>query len=821
MSSAQAASTNGVPSDSVSINTVPADGSAPKKRGRPRKLNPDGTPAVTRPPKFNPDGTPTAKRKRISNGDGSILEVSADGLLSQSHAIPKRKKLKPNPDCTPIEKRPVGRPRKVLFDTDGNPIETPPQPKVILDPDGNPIERPPKAKKLKSVPPQSEDPTAQGTSVAAASTQGGGEPQPMTLSQALTDVSTMLEGAQAGPSSRPDASATPAADFLRMLEAEATSAGPSSQIKFRDSQQGGPKVKNPKRVKAAQASWGAWRDRLAGSDTHASIALDEAPAASSSESQQADLSSRPEAKRVTISSPSSSPVKKIKKARLSNSVISLSPKRIIDLSGGRSVQASLKDDDVITPTKVFLAQSKASNFKKNGSASQMPKPRVSFTGPDFPTSPDATANDFERDAPENIAAAMLTPITALPAMSSQNEPSAIPDKSKRRETSTDAPTRFGKRREPPSPEPDSSATRLRSSSVPRPLSAPSSEPSNGRANPLRHAPSVSSPLSIRSSKEVISHGNSSTHARSPSTPLRSPTPRPRLTPFVEIVSPVRARRASNPLRKQKPGSTRYAHSPLVVQRRPALSRPIKHRLPRPPVDRAVVVIPISRRRRNALIQKGYYGKRAIVTVLTLDPFRDDYSDEDHVVRRHPHIPLRPKIVASKLQTARYARPRSPEMVPLRFATRPGPVLEGPLASVLDESTLTKRVCEMPCGWKGCDAVLGSEELLKKHVEFRRHAEQGGSKLGVSTAEIEIDLTYTNIQGLSRNETLYRCHWASCKGPSFSRLEGLKQHLTARHISPVLHCPWTGMSNRLLSLTSDCELRFANVSLLARVGSWLA
>lgn len=106
-----------------------------------------------------------------------------------------------------------------------------------------------------------------------------------------------------------------------------------------------------------------------------------------------------------------------------------------------------------------------------------------------------------------------------------------------------------------------------------------------------------------------------------------------------------------------------------------------------------------------------------------DPFRDDYSEDEEVIRRKAYIPLRPKVI-SKINTARYSRARSPEMVPDRFTARPGPALVEPFVNVLSQKTLTLRLCELECGWKGCNAILGSEALLKKHVEIREHAKQG-------------------------------------------------------------------------------------------------
>lgn len=86
---------------------------------------------------------------------------------------------------------------------------------------------------------------------------------------------------------------------------------------------------------------------------------------------------------------------------------------------------------------------------------------------------------------------------------------------------------------------------------------------------------------------------------------------------------------------------------------------------------------------------------------------------------------------SRMSKAYNARPIQPEPLPLRFLIRAGPGIIEPWKSILDENTLLLRAAEHECGWKGCDAVLGSEDLLKRHVEIRRHAAQGQFRGGVS------------------------------------------------------------------------------------------
>ncbi|KAK4686303.1 N-acyl-phosphatidylethanolamine-hydrolyzing phospholipase D, partial [Tremellales sp. Uapishka_1] len=201
-------------------------------------------------------------------------------------------------------------------------------------------------------------------------------------------------------------------------------------------------------------------------------------------------------------------------------------------------------------------------------------------------------------------------------------------------------------------------------------------------------------------------------------------------------------------------------------------------LPRPPVDRLKVVLPIRRRRRAELIARGVY-----------HAFRDDDSDSEQLVRRRRGpVALRPmKAVGfSKFAHLRHVRPRIPEEVPQRFLSRPGPAIIEPWRSLLEEKSLLKRMVRRPCCWKGCDAVLGSEDLLRRHVASRGHALQGKF-----------------MTGSFGNQALYKCHWGPCEGPCFLSQQELSQHLAAKHVSSNLNCPY-----------EDCDLTFHNVSRLA-------
>jgi hypothetical protein len=53
----------------------------------------------------------------------------------------------------------------------------------------------------------------------------------------------------------------------------------------------------------------------------------------------------------------------------------------------------------------------------------------------------------------------------------------------------------------------------------------------------------------------------------------------------------------------------------------------------------------------------------------------------------------------------------------------------------------------PCEWKGCDAVLGSEDLLMKHIRVRNHAEQG--KFGAGVSNRVIDMTVVMADTIQR------------------------------------------------------------------------
>ncbi|EIW68743.1 hypothetical protein TREMEDRAFT_63204 [Tremella mesenterica DSM 1558] len=277
-------------------------------------------------------------------------------------------------------------------------------------------------------------------------------------------------------------------------------------------------------------------------------------------------------------------------------------------------------------------------------------------------------------------------------------------------------------------------------------------------------------------------------------------PKRRLVPFVELVSPSsrvfpdQARSLRSASMGPKPTGKFVSRKPTILVKKvpnpkkpvivPKIHRPEKaatvvnvRRKRLRAVNRARVVMTISRRRRARLIQAGRY-----------DPFRDDDSDSEGIIHRGH---LRPKIPLPKTDASRWARPRSPEPIPKRFVHRPGPNLLEPYRSLLTEDTLPRRAIAHECGWKGCDAVLASEWHLQRHVDLRQHALQGRFAAGTYGEEI-----------------LWKCHWQGCEAPAsapcFPSLSALRQHITAKHIAKALMCPYP-----------DCGLVSPNISHLTR------
>lgn len=306
------------------------------------------------------------------------------------------------------------------------------------------------------------------------------------------------------------------------------------------------------------------------------------------------------------------------------------------------------------------------------------------------------------------------------------------------------------------------------------------DPASPVARPRRSLPSASAQRpSSQGQSRLVPEIELVVPARPTSeSPLKiTPRSRPRLA--VET----KPRIVPKPRPKPKPKIVPKARSSLKSA--PKRSRPV--------IKEPRVVLRINRRRRLELIDSGAY-----------DIFKDDDSEEEAVLQRQGHAGLR-KIALSRTSLGRTARPTAPEAIPVRFFSRGGPALVEPFKSILDQTTILKRACAHECQWKGCDSVLASEWHLRQHFETRRHAEQGAFKAGVSVFDPPCEtliLSETQIYG---DNTLYRCHWVECEKPCFTSLAALEQHLTARHISRTLACPWP-----------DCDLRFSTISHLTRV-----
>lgn len=191
--------------------------------------------------------------------------------------------------------------------------------------------------------------------------------------------------------------------------------------------------------------------------------------------------------------------------------------------------------------------------------------------------------------------------------------------------------------------------------------------------------------------------------------------------------------------------------------KPVVPKPFVPRPAQSLQNRAYVCVKISEKRRAELIARGVY-----------DAFRDDEDAQFRALaprKRYQHYAAGSNRVMVRNVPLVLARP---EELPERFIERPGPALLEPYASVLKEDRLVNTLGEYRCGWKGCGAVLGSEARLKRHVAKRAHAAQGA---------------------VAAERTVYRCFWAGCEGPCFERVEGLIQHLAARHVAGRLRCPF--------------------------------
>lgn len=205
---------------------------------------------------------------------------------------------------------------------------------------------------------------------------------------------------------------------------------------------------------------------------------------------------------------------------------------------------------------------------------------------------------------------------------------------------------------------------------------------------------------------------------------------------------------------------------------PPAPKPIAPRPAHSLQNRVYVCVKISEKRRAELIARGVY-----------DAFRDDEDAQFRALaprKRNQHYAAGSNRVMVQNVPLVLARP---EELPERFIERPGPALLEPYASVLKEDRLVNTLGDYVCGWKGCGAVLGSVDRLKRHVAKRAHAAESA---------------------VAAERTVYRCFWAGCEGPCFERVEGLIQHLSARHVAGRLRCPF-----------EDCEMTSPTLAHLQR------
>ncbi|BEI92917.1 uncharacterized protein CcaverHIS019_0505450 [Cutaneotrichosporon cavernicola] len=197
-----------------------------------------------------------------------------------------------------------------------------------------------------------------------------------------------------------------------------------------------------------------------------------------------------------------------------------------------------------------------------------------------------------------------------------------------------------------------------------------------------------------------------------------------------------------------------------------------------PINRAMVVVPISRTRREQLIARGVY-----------DPFRDDadpYLEPERVSRRPRAAQTYPvtKIISASISRGTAQRIREPEVIKDRFAHPPEPPMREPFKSVLARDSLLNRLGNYVCEWKGCEAEMASESKLLRHVLARNHAGQAA-------------FTFGNLE-------LYKCYWGNCDSASFRTAGKLEQHMLAMHVCEKLVCPY-----------EDCHLRSSTISHLYR------
>lgn len=248
-----------------------------------------------------------------------------------------------------------------------------------------------------------------------------------------------------------------------------------------------------------------------------------------------------------------------------------SPRKMIHLSGARMSEARLRQQDLSTPLKPVTKKSRGSGASSTNSQSLVSSGRRDPSTPNTtirsPARKLATRPRKENASKPSAVANNDAIREALPSMDhlDQTEDLAAPYMSK---DVTDSALSF------------------------RPLAVlprrdhAQEKPVDTAAAPVRPlAPTRSPSIVAVDADRNISKAKGKARARSPSITLIS-TPVRRMIPFVELPSSRKVR----VIRKQRPV--------------------------RPPVDRAKVVIAVSKRRRAVLIQKGYYGTSSLRIILT-------------------------------------------------------------------------------------------------------------------------------------------------------------------------------------------------------------
>ncbi|ORX34418.1 hypothetical protein BD324DRAFT_149350 [Kockovaella imperatae] len=522
------------------------------------------------------------------------------------------------------------------------------------------------------------------------------------------------------------------------------------------------KVKNPKRVEAANRRWSKQK-----AETIANSA--QTPSPTTNGQAMPGAAAIPS---QAVGTPQSSRKSTSKALLLS----SQSPRKIVNLSGSRISRARMRLSDAATPVKVIGMKRVLKGTPKAG-----PSQFEARIAPETLAAAMANAEANSRStASVSKSFALVTPLSAAEKgktpISSASQPAESPTRISSVPALASLPnsvSRLVKRRpelivEVPIRRPDGKVKESTPISGP-PASRASKPRSSGVARDLKR---LSFPFATPKSRD----GSPRLRSQRSMSALTS-SPRTRRLASVHRPSPL-GRKVSVPkIAKQVRRAMSIQYIPSKAKSRPVvnlISSQSPDTLRRGPIDRAKVVIPIGRGRRKSLIRRGVY-----------DAFRDDDS-EDETVRRSSHPHLRPMKPLPR-SIARSTRPRDPEVIPVRFLYRHDPAMVEPLKSILSEESLLHRARPHPCYWQGCDSVLANENLLEKHFNHRDHLRQDVMRAGMWGRDF-----------------FWRCHWKGCEEPCFVSRDHLWQHIKARHISRNLKCPWKG-----------CDIAVPSVSQLNR------